>query len=201
MLRRSEWRFCLTATALLLLLVVNAGFANQTIPQVLDQDAEKWKKETLKQMSIDEKIGSVICAITSGRLMAEDTESWQRLRSEVTDFYIGSYITYHGSTLGTAWLTNKLQSLAKYPLLFASDMESGAGYEVPDATEFPSNMAIGATRNPEYAYLVGKITAIEARAMGVHQTYGPVADVNNNPDNPIINILSLIHISEPTRPY
>lgn len=190
MLKRTGWRFCFTGAALIIFLMLNAGFADQAIPQALDQDTEKWVNETLKQMSIDEKIGSVICAITSGKLMAEDTESWQRLRSEVTDFHIGSYITYQGSTLGTAWLTNKLQSLAKYPLLFASDMESGAGYEVPDATEFPSNMAIGATRNLEYAYLVGKITAIEARAMGVHQTYGPVADVNNNPDNPIINIRS-----------
>lgn len=190
MLTQDKWVFYFAATVLLFLLAVNTGFANQAIPKALDKEAEKWVNETLKQMSIDEKIGSVICAITSGVYMAEDTDSWQRLKSEVTDYHIGSYITYHGSALGTAWLTNKLQSVAKYPLLFAADMESGAGYEVPDAIEFPSNMAVGATRNPEYAYLVGKITAIEARAMGIHQNYGPVADVNNNPDNPIINIRS-----------
>jgi beta-N-acetylhexosaminidase len=205
MVRHAERIVCFMATALLCLQIVNGGFAGQAIPRTLDEEAEKWVNETLKQMSVDEKIGSVICATTSGRFIAEDTEAWQRLRSEVTDFHIGSYITYHGSALGTAWLTNKLQSLAKYPLLFAADMESGAGYEVPDATEFPSNMAVGATRNPEHAYLVGKITAIEARAMGIDQNYGPVADINNNPDNPIINIRSFGQdtalVAEMTRAY
>ncbi|GAI37879.1 unnamed protein product, partial [marine sediment metagenome] len=82
------------------------------------------------------------------------------------------------------------QSLSKVPLLITADLERGLGNQLTGGVHFPYNMALGATRSEELAYLDGKITALEARAAGIHQTYAPVVDVNNNADNPIINIRS-----------
>lgn len=85
---------------------------------------------------------------------------------------------------------NRMQRLARVPLLVGADFERGASMRVNDVTVFPHAMAFGATGNPAYSYFEGLVTAKEARALGVHWVYYPVADVNNNPDNPIINIRS-----------
>ena len=87
-------------------------------------------------------------------------------------------------------LTNDLQRRAKIPLLVGADFESGTRMRLAEGTAYPSAMSIAATGNPKQAYAVGKSIAIEARAAGVHWIFAPVADVNNNPDNPIINVRS-----------
>jgi beta-N-acetylhexosaminidase len=85
---------------------------------------------------------------------------------------------------------NRIQRLAKVPLMVGADFERGASMRVDGTTVFPHAMAFGAAGAPELARYEGQITAREARALGVHWVYYPVADVNNNPDNPIINIRS-----------
>jgi beta-N-acetylhexosaminidase len=82
---------------------------------------------------------------------------------------------------------NRMQRLAKVPLLVSADFERGASMRVNDTTPFPHAMAFGAARDPELARYEGVVTAREARALGVHWVFYPVADVNNNPDNPVIN--------------
>src|SRR5438132_9018553 len=83
-----------------------------------------------------------------------------------------------------------MQQLAKHPLLISADLEAGSGMRFDDTVNFPWNMAIAATGNPDYARREGELTAREARAMGVQQIYAPVADVNNNAANPVINVRS-----------
>ncbi len=73
------------------------------------------------------------------------------------------------------------------PLLISADFECGLGYRLSDATEFPSNMSVAAAEDVNLAYKMGKINALESRALGVHQNFAPVADINNNPYNPVIN--------------
>jgi beta-N-acetylhexosaminidase len=85
---------------------------------------------------------------------------------------------------------NRMQRLATVPLMVGGDFERGASMRVEGTTVFPHAMAFGATGDPNYSKLEGEVTAREARAMGVQWIYYPVADVNNNPDNPIINIRS-----------
>ncbi len=85
---------------------------------------------------------------------------------------------------------NRMQRLSKVPLLVGSDFERGASMRVSGTTPFPSAMAFGATGDPALTRFEGEVTAREARALGIHWVYAPVADVNNNPDNPIINIRS-----------
>src|SRR5690606_731672 len=85
---------------------------------------------------------------------------------------------------------NHLQSLSLLPLLIAQDMEFGAAMRVDEATRIIPAMGVAATGNPENAYAMGRITALEAKALGVHQIYAPVVDVNNNPSNPVIHVRS-----------
>ena len=95
-----------------------------------------------------------------------------------------------GQAYATAAVTNLLQKSARIPLLFAADFERGTAMRLEEGTSFPHAMAVAAAGRPEDAYTVGRITATEARAVGVHWIFAPVADVNSNPDNPIINVRS-----------
>jgi beta-N-acetylhexosaminidase len=85
---------------------------------------------------------------------------------------------------------NRVQRMAGVPLLVGSDFERGASMRVEGTTVFPHAMAFGAAGDPAFSRFEGEVTAREARALGVHWVYFPVADVNNNPDNPILNIRS-----------
>src|SRR5207249_11768941 len=87
----------------------------------------------------------------------------------------------------TAALNNELQTKAKIPLLVGADFERGSAMRLDEGTSFPTNMALAAAGDPKDAYTMGKITALEARATGVHWVYAPDSDVNNHPGNPIIN--------------
>lgn len=151
----------------------------------------KWVDKVLKKMSIEEKIGQMVAWRYSGHFVNKDSDYFERIRSLVVERKIGGLIIFGGEVYETAYLTNSFQKLAEVPLLIASDFERGAGNQITGATLFPPLMAIGATWSKEHAYLMGKISALEGRALGIHMTYAPVVDVNINPDNPIINTRSL----------
>jgi beta-N-acetylhexosaminidase len=102
----------------------------------------------------------------------------------------GSRGTVKAEPYALAAFLNRMQRLARVPLMVGADFERGASMRVDEVTVFPHAMAFGATGNPAYSRFEGEVTAREARALGVHWVYYPVADVNNNPDNPIINIRS-----------
>lgn len=85
---------------------------------------------------------------------------------------------------------NRMQKLATVPLLIGGDFERGASMRVAGTVKYPHSMAFAATGSTEYSRYLGLATAREARALGVHWVYAPDADVNNNPENPIINIRS-----------
>ena len=93
---------------------------------------------------------------------------------------------------------NRMQRLARVPLMVGGDFERGASMRVEGVTVFPHAMAFGAAGDPELSRFEGEVTAREARALGVDWVYYPVADVNNNPDNPIT--VSYTHLASWTRP-
>lgn len=103
---------------------------------------------------------------------------------------VGGFVFFGGTVFDVAPLVNTLQRHPKAPLLIASDFENGAGQQVQGATVLPTNMALGAARNPELARKKGLVTATEAAAMGVRWILGPVLDLNTNPQNPVINVRS-----------
>jgi len=151
----------------------------------------KWANKTLAKMTLVEKVGQMIAWRYNGRFFNRDSDAVKELVDLVVKEKIGGLIIFAGEVYETAHLTNFLQEKARVALLIAADFEWGAAMRINGTTLFPPLMALGATDSDELAYQMGKITAIEGRAMGIHMTYAPVVDVNINPDNPVINTRSL----------
>src|SRR5258708_30229376 len=155
--------------------------------------ANAWVEATLRKMSVDERIGQLLFATYHGSLTATDTAAYQQMMHDVTDLHVGGFINItHGSPLGvvksqaypTAVLNNQLQAKSKLPLLIGADFERGTAMRLDEGTSFPTAMALAAGGDLKDAYTMGKITALESRAVEVHWIYPPTADVNNNPGNP-----------------
>lgn len=158
-----------------------------------------WVEQTLKKMTLREKLGQMLMVSYFGAFRSTEGREYKEMLRQVEANHVGGLIvgTIRGplgiersQVYPTAAITNELQRRAKVPLLIGADFESGTGMRLDEGTSFPSPMAIGATGDPKLAYAAGKFIAIEARAAGVRWIFAPDADVNNNPDNPIINIRS-----------
>ena len=177
-----------------------AALLQEAIPKGNAQQAQRaarsavpdtaWAQTQLAQLTLEEKVAQLFTPWVTGHFQSADDASYQQLVRLVEDVGVGGLIFGRGDPLAQAVLVNDLQGRAKVPLLVAQDMEWGAGMRVERATSFPRAMALGATRDPDLAWAVGWATAEEARAIGTGQVYAPTADVNNNPDNPIINVRS-----------
>jgi beta-N-acetylhexosaminidase len=146
--------------------------------------------QKMNEMTLREKIAQMIVSSVVPEDFSENSKESKRLNALCQNSKIGGFIFFKGSASGYMHVSNFLQSMSETPLLISSDFERGTGMRVTDGTLFPNNMAIGAAGNFELAYQMGKSIAEETRALGVQQNYSPVCDVNNNPDNPIINVRS-----------
>lgn len=197
---------------LVALLVVAVGALGPQDPPgdvELDAGVQRWVDETIQQMGLDEKIGQLLLPSFYSVYTSSDSEVYDGLITLVHEYHIGGVHVFGartprpavllnpnysrsalGEPLNAASLINRLQAEASVPLLVTADFETGVGFRMGGATTFPRAMAFGATRDPQLAYEAGRITAIEARAIGVHVNFAPVADVNNNPRNPVINTRS-----------
>jgi beta-N-acetylhexosaminidase len=153
-------------------------------------DALKWADKEIKRMSLDEKIGQLVAVGLNATYLNQDSSAFKDLRHQIVDNHVGGIVLFRGPVYESVMLVNRMQQLAKHPLLISSDLEAGPGMRFDDTVNFPWNMAVGATANPEYARRQGELTAREARALGIQQIYAPVADVNNNAANPVINVRS-----------
>jgi len=153
--------------------------------------AAKWANKILAKMTLEEKVGQMLGWRYNGRFFNRDSDNVRELIDLIVKEKIGGLIVFAGDVYETAHLTNFLQEKARIPLLIAADFEWGAAMRIDGTTLFPPLMALGATDSEDLAYEMGKITAVEGRAMGIHMTYAPVVDVNINPDNPVISARSL----------
>jgi beta-N-acetylhexosaminidase len=161
-----------------------------------------WTDSVLASLSLREKAAQIVWPSVYGDFVSGDSPQWRRLTDYIQKERVGGFTISVGSPTEVAAKLNALQSMSQVPLLFGADLEAGAGfrarggYFVPNAIDlggaivFPPEMAVGATRDTALAYAQGKLTAIEGRALGIHIAYAPVLDVNNNPDNPVINTRS-----------
>jgi beta-N-acetylhexosaminidase len=149
-----------------------------------------WVDSTLRSMNLEEKVAQMIMARAYGHYVSTSSDEYRRLVELVTKDHVGGLAVFQGDVYESAVLLNRLQRLARVPLLIAADYERGITMRTRRGTPFPDAMAIGATRNPDLAYAAARAMAREARALGVHQNFAPVADVNNNPANPVINTRS-----------
>ncbi len=157
--------------------------------RLIDPDMT-WVAETLGRLSLHDKVAQLIQVRAAGRFINRESSQFQELADAVRRNHVGGVTLFAGNVYESALLLNDLQKMSNLPLFVAADFERGASFRITDITSFPWSMAIGATGSEELAYQEGAITAREARALGVHWIFAPVMDVNNNPDNPVINIRS-----------
>ncbi len=144
----------------------------------------------LSEMTLREKIAQLIIIRANGSYYADDHDEFRHLARMVEEYQVGGIIFFRGDVYNQAVLNNNLQQRSRIPLWISQDMEFGAAMRVGGTTRITPAMGVAATGNPHWAFEKGRITAMEARAIGVHQIYAPVVDVNNNPDNPVINVRS-----------
>jgi len=177
---------------LLLNSVAPAAGQAQAPYKKLEPSEKAWKfaDKMLKKMSVEEKVGQLVHVGINARFANQDSDYFQELKRNVVEDKIGGIILFGAPIYESTHMVNRMQENAKIPLLISLDAETGIGMRFFDAANFPWNMAVAATGDPEYARKIGVITAREARAIGVQHVYNPVLDVNNNAANPVINVRS-----------
>jgi beta-N-acetylhexosaminidase len=144
----------------------------------------------LSELSVRDKVAQLVMPWIPGTYASVDDPDFARMLMWVDSLHVGGLLISVGSPLDIAAKLNDLQRRSRLPLLIGSDLESGTSFRFVGGTPFLPNMGIGAGEGQSAAYDIGRITAIEAGAVGIHITFSPVADVNSNPANPIINLRS-----------
>lgn len=183
--------------------------APAALAATLDRNATRWVEATLESLTPDQLVGQLLMGRLDSTYLSTDSDDFTALASLVRDVHIGGFAafggddavpsvllnpTYSRTILGQplelAAILNQLQALSVVPLVVGADFEHGVGMRINGATRFPRAMAFGAAADPALVREAGRVAAVEARALGVHVNFAPVADVNNNPRNPVINIRS-----------
>jgi beta-N-acetylhexosaminidase len=153
----------------------------------------------MKNMTLRDEVAQLVFIAFHGEAGNSRSREYIKFLRLIRDVRVGGLIltnVSNGHTIqkaepyALAAFLNRMQRLTKVPLMVGGDFERGASMRVNGTTVFPHAMAFGAAGDPEFSRFEGQVTAREARALGVHWVYYPVADVNNNPDNPILNIRS-----------
>ncbi len=156
----------------------------------------------LTKLSLREQIGQMVVVRASGYLFDSQIRypAWEattpQLRYWLEELNLGGVILLGGTAAELAYRSQQLQQWAKIPLFIAADIEEGVGQRFAGATWFPPPMALGKIASSNlplsinHATAMGKITAQEALALGINWILAPIVDVNNNPDNPVINVRS-----------
>lgn len=184
------------------------GLAELSPPQVSPRDRADiaWADSVLSTLSLRDKVAQLVWPWILGDFVSEQSAEWGRISRLVTEQHVGGFIVSVGTPTDVALKLNALQRLSALPLLVSADLETGAGFrfrgvyytpnaiELGGATHFPLQMALGATGDTALAYEMGRITAEESRALGIHVAFGPVLDVNNNPANPVIGARSFSEV-------
>jgi len=148
------------------------------------QQQLKWVEEKLESMTLEEKIGQLfMVAAYSNR----DDAHKQELSKLIKEHHIGGLIFFQGTPEAQVKLTNHYQLISKTPLLIAIDGEWGLSMRLSDTPKYPRQLMLGAIQDNQLIYDMGKDMARQCKRMGIHINLAPVVDVNNNPNNPVIN--------------
>ena len=181
---------------LFICLLQTASFA-QIDPGFLRLNAaqKRWVDSTFSTLSQNEKIGQLVMVAAFSdprRALIDTTFSNPRYVAKlIEDYKIGGVVFFQGAPVQQANLTNRFQKLSKTPLLIAMDSEWGIAMRLDSTVRFPYQMTLGAMQgNDELIYKMGQALARHSKRLGMHVNFAPVADVNNNPNNPVINFRS-----------
>ncbi len=155
-------------------------------PPFLEVD-ESWADSLMNQLSLEERIAQMIMVQAYSNLGEEHQKSISRM---ITRHQIGGVAFFQGDPASQARLTNLYQEKSGIPLLVAIDGEYGLGMRLQHTIRYPSQMALGAITDNSLIYRLGIDMASQMRRLGIHLNFAPVADINNNPANPVINTRS-----------
>ena len=170
-----------------------------------------WVDRTLASLSLRERAGQMVMVWVLGDYTNADDSTFAEVRRWIVNDGIGGVSMSLGTPIEVAAKLEAFQKLARVPLLASSDLEPALGrlegavfshylMESGGATVFPTAMAIAATGRDQDAYDVGQIIGRESRAVGIHVNFSPTVDVNNNPQNPVMNTISFVeHASRVAR--
>ena len=148
---------------------------------------EKWVDSVFKSLTPDERLGQLfMIPCYSNRDMVHVRE----VREAIQRYKIGGLIFMQGGPVRQAKLTNYFQNLSKTPLMISIDGEWGLAMRLDSTPQFPRQMTLGAIQNDSLIYWMGKEIANECKRIGINVNFAPVADVNNNPNNPVIGMRS-----------
>jgi beta-glucosidase-like glycosyl hydrolase len=173
-------------TIVWLLSVQNASGQRQSFVSQIDKP-NAWVDSLMTKMTIKEKVGQVFMI----RVYTDRDSAYQDSVSKIiTDENIGGIIYFHGSPTRQALLTNQLQAVSKTPLLVAMDGEWGLGMRLDSVAPYPFQLTLGAIQDNRLIYEMGKAVAADFIRIGMQMNFAPDIDINNNPNNPVINYRS-----------
>lgn len=162
-------------------------FSQQADPPFLKFTSHPWVDSVMNTLTTDQRIAQCLwIAGYSDMNVSNEVEVSDNIRN----YGIGGIIFFRGTPEREAELTNYFQKISKVPLMIAMDAEWGAGMRLINVEKFPYQMTLGAIKNDSLIYLMGKNIAGQLKRMGIFMNLAPVADINNNPRNPVINYRS-----------
>ncbi len=150
---------------------------------------QNWVDSVFKSLSDDEKISQLIIVRLStidgktGKITFFDKD----VEASIQQYNVGGICLFQGGPVQQSSLINRFQAIAKTPIQFSIDAETGVGMRVDSVQPLPRQMMLGAVQNPALIFDYGKWVGKQLKRMGIQVNYAPVVDVNNNPNNPVIN--------------
>lgn len=156
-------------------------------PPHITAEASRWADSVLNTMSYREKIGQLFMVATFSDY---DQTKPELIDSLICNYHIGGLMFLKGTPLREAQFTNRYQRLSKIPLLISMDAEWGVSMRLDSTIRFPRQMTLGAMANDTLIYAMGKEIGRQCKRLGIHVSFSPDIDINNNPANPVINTRS-----------
>ncbi len=172
----------------LIFLLLNVSLAHgQNSPEFTRYLNHSWVDSCMQTMSLEEKIGQLFIIDVNAN---KKLDQYDKLFNQIERYHPGGIIFMAGEADKQVSLTNKLQEKSKLPLLITMDAEWGPGFRLKNTPKYPVQMALGAIKNDSLIYQMGVEVGQQLKSLGIGANFAPVADVNNNPDNPVINYRS-----------
>ena len=163
-------------------------FSTSFAQEAVNPEATAWVEGVFTKMSLEEKIGQLMWIRAYSN---KDEKHYRQVESYIKDYHIGGLTFFQGTPEKQVELTNRYQKISKVPLIISVDAEWGLGMRFKeDGLSFPRQLTLGAIQENRLIYEMGQEVARELKRIGVHVNFAPVADVNNNPNNPVINTRS-----------
>ena len=166
-------------------------FSTAIICSAISQDnglVPDWTEQTLAKMTLEEKVGQIFMIRAFSK---DDPERIKYVKSQIEKYHVGGICFFQGDPLRQTRLVKEYQRLSKYPLMIGIDGEWGLGMRFPDkAISFPRQITIGAIRDNQLIYQMGREIGRQCKLLGININFAPDVDINNNPNNPVINMRS-----------